>query len=580
VLVLTLQVCFCQHALRACDCANWILLVLAAHFSSCMSDANASIAQLQQSFNPIPGWREVANSYDTVTGEFKIPFVGFSFNSQVSWTSGNNTKYLVPDQIKINTGFVPGASPQPPQAFRMVDEVSDFQVAQLNNGTGHFGWLGGLNDPAQLYSAYYGQGVSLAVYQVYYPIYSLNLTEPNSGVNVTLSKYAAAALESLPPVYDATTEAVFDLFIDTFGTAMATISLRGGGIEDVMGWASCIWKGRSPQQQDFGTFTSHGTKDCVLDDDNYQEMVLAKNFSGRGTVVSSAKYGGDPTITDPDAWAKTITDAPVVIEYEAHTRLSDLLGPSMNATAAALEQAIVAYEQQQVSSVQQAASKLRAQQNTQARNVLFETDVSGVCKSGGLAPGQSWSVQCGPSIAPFTQNVDMIQLAPPPGAAPDGTAGLQIEGGGDEVTCGCSTLPIDVMRSTAAANKSSGSSSCSTQGKVEYVGNTAVTIDDVDDEERCCDLCNAHHSCLFWTLNLKKKTCDLKVAKSIVQCCDPSKTVGQCPKSCYDVLVSGSRSGDVPPQDYAHFCFDCALPSALAQRNGTTDNREALGFPL
>ena len=70
---------------------------------------------------------------------------------------------------------------------------------------------------------------------------------------------------------------------------MATISLRGGGTEDVVGWASCIWKGLSPQTVDHGTQTSYGTRDCVLDETNYADMVVARNFSGRSTIVSSVK---------------------------------------------------------------------------------------------------------------------------------------------------------------------------------------------------------------------------------------------------------------------------------------------------
>ena len=112
------------------------------------------------------------------------------------------------------------------QFFRIADEATAYQVAEYNNGSGHFGWLGGLNDPTKLYTAYYSQGVSLAVYQTFYPLYSLNLTGSLSGdtaktqsslANVSLSKFAAAALESLPPTYNVNTSAVFDLFIDTFG---------------------------------------------------------------------------------------------------------------------------------------------------------------------------------------------------------------------------------------------------------------------------------------------------------------------------------------------------------------------------
>ena len=34
------------------------------------------------------------------------------------------------------------------------------------------------------------------------------------------NRYAAAALESLPPTYNAATSPVFDLFIDTFGGSL------------------------------------------------------------------------------------------------------------------------------------------------------------------------------------------------------------------------------------------------------------------------------------------------------------------------------------------------------------------------
>ena len=118
--------------------------------------------------------------------------------------------------------------------------------------------------------------------------------------------------------------------------------------------------------------------------------------------------------------------------------------------------------------------------------------------------------------------------------------------------------------------------------QLDYPGNTIETIIDTLDPSRCCDLCNVHHSCLFWTYHYKKKECELKVAKSDEVCCDPSHTTGDCPKSCEDVIISGSRSGDPPAQDWAHFCFDCKLPSSFQNVEATTDARSevARGFPM
>ena len=102
----------------------------------------------------------------------------------------------------------------------------------------------------------------------------------------------------------------------------------------------------------------------------------------------------------------------------------------------------------------------------------------------------------------------------------------------------------------------------------------------MSDPGRCCDLCDVHHSCQFWTYHFKGsealrreknftalpegtsgKSCELKLAKSDELCCDLKHTVDDCPHDCRDVIVSGERHGDAPPQDWAHFCFDCHLPS-------------------
>jgi hypothetical protein len=632
-----------------------------AHFTDCLATANKSIADWSQNYNPIPGWREVANSYDSVTGDFKIPFVGFTFENGHSWINGNGTSYSVPDQMLINTGFVPGATPQMPQAFRMVDEVSAFQIPEMLNGTGHFGWLGGLNDPAKLYSQYYSQGLSLAVYQTFFPLYSLNVTgSSTNGLdagNTTLSRYALAALKSLPPKYDASTEDVFNLFLNTFGTSMATVSLRGGGIEDVVGWSTCLWKGPKPQTENHGTLTTIGLRDCLLDTNNFAEMVAARNFSQRSRVVSSVKFGGNPAISDQTAWAKTISTAPVVLSYSTHVRLSKLIPSDMGDVSDALDQAITSYEQNAVNTISAKAKSVRSQQNSQARPAVFLTDIGGACKSGQLAPGQTWDVSCGPSIAPFKSTVDMHASS-----TPDGTASVLIEGGGNEVSCGCSDVQIDVFKRQRwlklleeegihgihgsvlwekglgnaqktwhlTSNSSSSPSpspsplpsssmlekfskthpspvvpkdiKCKFNKKMNYPGNTIIAIPDISDAGRCCDLCDAHHSCQFWTyhfhsslFNYSKiwpnvtqdglgsdgKTCELKSARSDTQCCDPKYGIDDCPHDCRHVIVSGSRHGDAPPQDWAHFCFQCTLPSHFQQiKCETTITPMSQGFPM
>lgn len=105
----------------------------------------------------------------------------------------------------------------------------------------------------------------------------------------------------------------------------------------------------------------------------------------------------------------------------------------------------------------------------QARGAVFLTDLGGVCKSGDLAPGQSWDVECGPSVAPFKSVADMHSVAPSQPAA-DATATVIVEGG-SEVSCGCSDLQVDVARQGGSRRFRAGRSvdddmKCSSKPKV------------------------------------------------------------------------------------------------------------------
>ena len=102
-------------------------------------------------------------------------------------------------------------------------------------------------------------------------------------------------------------------------------------------------------------------------------------------------------------------------------------------------QAIDGYVSGAMQKVQTAAAAERKSQDSRPRDVVFGTDLGGTCKEGQLAPGQSWDVECGPSLAPFKASANM-------GSQVDDTSPLAIAGGGTSVTCGCSDLQIDVRR--------------------------------------------------------------------------------------------------------------------------------------
>ena len=288
----------------------------AAHLSAMRFNVMRQVQEVDSRYQPLPGWRAVAASVNTVTGQPATPFLEFDFTQAKFWTDAAGVNFSVPDAMQITSGFVPGAHPQPPVALLRPSSLVETQLAQIRAAAGALGFLGGLTDPDALLKAAFGHGVSLAVYTDTYPVYDLRVPNATAGAPVRFSRYARAAIESLPPLYDETTRSVFETFISIFGTGYSTTATYGGMNQTVLAWPSCLWKGAHPDPS--------APKQCLLDSSNLAAHVAARDFNGETRTFAATRFGGDPSAADPAAWVKSIALNPVGIGFDTIS-LSSLL---------------------------------------------------------------------------------------------------------------------------------------------------------------------------------------------------------------------------------------------------------------
>ena len=185
-----------------------------AHFDQVNKQISGEVKDLKWSFSPLPGWLLFPDGLNPLTGRSTTPFIELSFLKKQYWTDGKGTKMGIPDQIKVAKGFTPALKPSPPTVLRSVTDVVSTQTNNLVKGSGVSGILGGLADPTALYDKTFAHDISLSVYDELVSVYSLQL-QPGQ---LPLSRFAQAAIASLPDAYNSRTKPVFDLFIAMFGT--------------------------------------------------------------------------------------------------------------------------------------------------------------------------------------------------------------------------------------------------------------------------------------------------------------------------------------------------------------------------
>ena len=177
----------------------------------------------QSQFSPLPGWLLVACGINSGSGASSVPFVDFTFNKGTKWKDGAGKLHGVPDQFIIDAGYTPAETRQPAVPLPSINDVVNYQVENVQAHKGTAGILGGLKDPSAIYDTSYKHDTALTVYDSIVPAYSLELPS-----GLPLSRFAAAALESLPLTYTPQTKVVFELFIRTFGNTLSSEAVFGG----------------------------------------------------------------------------------------------------------------------------------------------------------------------------------------------------------------------------------------------------------------------------------------------------------------------------------------------------------------
>ncbi len=166
------------------------------------------------------------------------------------------------------------------------------------------------------------------------------------------SRFAHAFVQSLPPTYESEAQKQqFRYFIEHYGTSFATSATLGGRVEQYSSWKTWLTDPR------LGGFTiAQLTRNAELDFSATTGLPGTSGehdpgYTNKTRVLNPLQcMGGDSsTSCDADftAWAATIADAPVLLDYEL-APISDLVSdPSVKASLEAAVQAYVTELRQQ-----------------------------------------------------------------------------------------------------------------------------------------------------------------------------------------------------------------------------------------
>lgn len=518
-----------------------------AHLGSMKSQVEAAASAVNKTDDPLPGWQQVAASVNIVSGELGVPFLDFSFTQRKGWDNGDGKNYSVPDAMEVTSGYVPGGHAHDPVALLSPSAVTAEQLDNLASGVGTAGFFGGILDPTALLNTAFIHGISLAVYTTTWPVYDLrvpNASSSNTG-SIPLSRYARAAIESLPPTYDDSTRVVFDAFIGLFGTHYAISATYGGMNQTALAWPSCLWKGSSPDPDD--------PDDCLLTQDNLDQHVANQDFGGESRVFSQAQYGGDPSINSTDKWSQTISRNPVAISYQG-VPLSVLLTGNNVDQGTALDKALQAYLANATTTAKANGASADKAASNRAQPITFEyggdsvvehdDDAHGQCGPSTLSPGKDVELSCPDTSDSIGKGCTKYKLT----AAQDtGSYGETLAVSneiskleGKPSSCGCSKVLSEVV-----PKKSVALSSCDSRAGYAYNGDSLCEYHNVHEADDCCDICTSHRSCEKWTHDHNSKVCRLFSDTS-----GWSISIG-----CY----SGQRDNKPSDDVYAKLCFDCRL---------------------
>lgn len=529
-----------------------------AHFTSMRLNVMQMVKEVDSPYEPLPGWQQVAASVNSVTGQPATPFLEFSFDQAKFWTDSAGVNFSVPDDMQITSGFVPSGHPQTPVALLQPSSAIAGQIAQIEAHAGTVGFLGGLTDPDGLLKSAFAHGVSLAVYTTTYPVYDLRVPNVSSGSPVKLSRYARAAIESLPPIYDQTTEAVFISFIEIFGTSYATTATYGGADQTVLAWPSCLWKGAHPDPKSPGS--------CLLDQSNLAAHTATRDFGGSTRTFAQTRFGGDPSVNGTNDWVKSVPLNPIGVGFQG-VSLASLLTDYNSEQGTALDKAIAAYISNASTSAQARGSEADTAAAKRAQPVAFGVDGGSTklqtqrvevlgqntCGPSLMAPGDSHDLSCpdkdnsknAPDCSKYTIRSDLD--------AANYGAVLKVSNDvskddGDPASCGCSWTKAEVLGSSGAADAGLHSCGSGNTGQA-YSGDEICEVHDVYSATDCCSVCENHRSCKKWTHDYHGNKCSLH---------------GKDAESHFEVsFFSDERQSDPSDDAFASLCFDCSL-SALS----------------
>jgi len=251
--------------------------------------------------------RGVGLTIDVSTGELGLPVWKFE-GSQTTWTDPSSKEvFIVPSGASLTTGNVTKENVATIRVFKTEEELVNVWEKGYHDGN----WLGGefgtSKSVLDLYNKFFSKEQSTSINQHPKSLYQLKL---ENGWENNLNEYAKAALSSLPEAYDFN---IYSRFMDTWGTHIATDTLVGGMLEQQVVMKSCMWQ--SP-------YLTGGLSEKDIED--YLKMDLAKAppqdsfYLSRRQMSIDHRVGGNPEISDQQAWLDSLAQNPALIKIYSH----------------------------------------------------------------------------------------------------------------------------------------------------------------------------------------------------------------------------------------------------------------------
>ncbi|CAF1084830.1 unnamed protein product [Didymodactylos carnosus] len=285
---------------------------------------------------PLP--KSVGMAIDISTGDILLPALEISEKTSTTWTDPESGQvFYVPDEVKVD----PPSSNDNNISVRIFDTENElFGFWLRGNEAGS--WTGAefarRKAVSDVYNQFFKDNQAISILQDLRVMYTISIPDDKTKLN----HFAQRAVDMLTSKYDA---ALYDSFLDAWGTHVTVSNQVGGMTEQQVQFKSCIMNRTEFTE---GLLSSNDKRPITRSSLEYnlkQELLykrpcLDHYYWLRRKKLLDHRVGGDVTISNNTvAWQKTIAYNPALLAINKYIPWYDLV---KDATVKAnLKQAII-----------------------------------------------------------------------------------------------------------------------------------------------------------------------------------------------------------------------------------------------